>query len=64
MKNNNDMSISREEIEKRAYEIYLQRGAGHGLDEEDWLRAEAQLLEERVCGCEPSDALKSEEERA
>jgi hypothetical protein len=41
-----DITISREELEKRAYELYLQRGAEHGHDQEDWLMAEAQLAEE------------------
>ena len=30
-------------IAKRAYEIYLQRGAQHGADLDDWLEAERQL---------------------
>ncbi len=41
-------AVSHEEVEKRAYELYLQRGAEHGHHEEDWLLAEAQLLEERI----------------
>jgi Protein of unknown function (DUF2934) len=32
-----------EEIAKRAYAIYLSRGAEHGHDVNDWLQAEAQL---------------------
>jgi hypothetical protein len=35
-------TISREEPEKKAYELYLQRGAEHGHDEEDWLLASAE----------------------
>lgn len=34
-----------EEIRKRAYEIYLQRGCAHGYDLDDWLRAERELNE-------------------
>lgn len=36
-------SLTRDEIAKRAYELYLARGAtpGHALD--DWLEAERQL---------------------
>jgi hypothetical protein len=30
-------------IEKRAYEIYEARGREPGMDEEDWLRAEAEV---------------------
>jgi hypothetical protein len=33
-----------EEIAKRSYEIYLERGGEHGHAEEDWVRAEAELL--------------------
>jgi hypothetical protein len=32
-----------EEIAKRAYELYLARGAEHGHAEEDWTRAESEL---------------------
>ena len=32
-----------EEIEKRAYELFLMRGAHHGADVEDWLQAEREL---------------------
>ena len=31
------------EIAKRAYEIYLNRGGQHGADLDDWLEAERQL---------------------
>jgi hypothetical protein len=33
-----------EEIAKRSYEIYLERGGEHGHAQEDWARAEAELL--------------------
>jgi len=32
-----------EDVARRAYELFLARGAGHGLDLEDWLEAERQL---------------------
>jgi hypothetical protein len=35
---------AREEIESRAYQLYLQRGRAHGRALEDWLRAERELL--------------------
>jgi len=35
---------TREEIEVRAYEIYLNRGAEEGHDLDDWLQAEEELL--------------------
>jgi hypothetical protein len=34
---------SRDEIAKRAYELFLERGGAHGSDAEDWIRAEAEL---------------------
>lgn len=36
---------TREEIEWRAHEIYLERGGTRGRDVEDWLKAEHELLE-------------------
>lgn len=35
---------SHDEIAKRSYELYLQRGAVDGYHEQDWLQAEAELL--------------------
>jgi hypothetical protein len=37
-------SPSREQIEARAYEIYLQRGGQDGQDIADWLIAERELI--------------------
>ena len=36
---------TREEIELRAYQIYVERGAAQGNDLEDWLQAESELIE-------------------
>jgi len=36
---------AREEIERRAYELYLARGEVNGYDQEDWLQAERELKE-------------------
>jgi hypothetical protein len=36
-----------EAIARRAYELYLERGAEPGRDVEDWLRAETELREGR-----------------
>lgn len=36
-----------EAIARRAYELYLERGAEPGRDVEDWLQAEAELRERR-----------------
>jgi len=42
----NKREVTREQIEKRAYEIYLQRGGMDGTDMEDWLIAEQELVGE------------------
>jgi len=34
---------SREDIEARAYTLFLARGGAHGRDQEDWLIAEREL---------------------
>ena len=36
---------SREEIQRRAYEIHIERGGIHGWDLDDWLQAEQELSE-------------------
>jgi hypothetical protein len=36
-------NISNDEVAKRAYDLYLSRGGGHGLDFDDWIEAEKQL---------------------
>jgi hypothetical protein len=48
----NKREVSREDIERRAYEIYLQRGGMDGGDTEDWLIAEKELCggEDLVAG--------------
>ena len=35
-----------ERIRQRAYDLFLERGGKHGYAEEDWLRAEAEILGE------------------
>ncbi len=34
-----------EQIERRAYELYVERGSENGHDVEDWVTAEEQLTE-------------------
>lgn len=34
---------TREDIERRAYEIYIERGGTEGCEMEDWLQAEREL---------------------
>jgi hypothetical protein len=36
---------TREEIARRAYQIYVDRGAEHGRDWDDWLQADGELRE-------------------
>jgi len=36
---------TREEIELRAYQVYIERGGAHGQDVDDWLQAERELSE-------------------
>ncbi|HVV15972.1 MAG TPA: DUF2934 domain-containing protein [Polyangia bacterium] len=42
-----DARPSDEEISQRAYELYLQRGSLPGHENDDWLQAEAELMEAR-----------------
>lgn len=37
--------ILQEQIRERAYELYEERGCVHGHHEEDWARAESEVLE-------------------
>jgi Protein of unknown function (DUF2934) len=36
--------LTHEQVARRAYELFLQRGGTHGRDRDDWLLAERQLL--------------------
>ena len=36
-------TTTREQIAKRAYELFVARGGEHGHDQEDWLQAEREL---------------------
>jgi len=40
-------SPSEEDIRRRAYHRYLQRGGGHGMDFDDWLEAERELKDSK-----------------
>jgi hypothetical protein len=42
-----EVQPTHEEIRARAYEKYLERGAGHGLDFDDWVTAERELRNRR-----------------
>jgi hypothetical protein len=43
---NGNRKVSTEQIERRAFEIYVQSGMEHGHDLEHWLAAEQELLGE------------------
>jgi hypothetical protein len=47
MRDTIDQIVTHEEIEKRAYDIYLRRGGGDGRDLDDWFAAEQELTQER-----------------
>jgi Protein of unknown function (DUF2934) len=47
MRDGVDPIVKHEEIEVRAYEIYLRRGSGDGRDLDDWFAAEQELANER-----------------
>ncbi len=36
-------ALDRDEVSRRAYELFLSRGGEHGHDVEDWLRAEREV---------------------
>ena len=50
MANQEQKQPTRDQIEQRAYEIYLQEGGQDGSAEEHWLRAESELLAENRIG--------------
>ena len=41
---------SKEEIARRAHELYVERGRQDGRDLEDWVRAEKELSQDPVAG--------------
>jgi hypothetical protein len=41
-------TLDHDEVARRAFEISLRRGSEPGHEEEDWLRAEHELQEERA----------------
>ena len=54
-----------DEIRRRAYEIYLDRGAQTGRELEDWLQAERELTAEqrRAEQNEPSEGFKPDRQK-
>ena len=39
--------VSTQDIARRGYELFLERGGEHGRDVEDWLRAESEMTAAR-----------------
>ena len=48
LEDTNEEQLTHEQIEKRAYEIYLQHNGEEGHALEDWLIAEQELTQERA----------------
>jgi len=46
MSNGNQILPVREEIARRAYELYVARGGQNGSDVDDWLTAESEVQEQ------------------
>lgn len=59
-----EFNITDKQVAERAYTIFIGRGREHGRDVEDWLLAEAQLVEEATnknLFIEDGDALLTDE---
>ena len=52
-------SVSHEDIEKRAYQRYCDRGSAPGGDLDDWLAAERELLSEQADAHEAGSSVPS-----
>lgn len=48
------VELEREAVARRAYSLYEERGCCDGCDVDDWLQAEAEVLEARAIGAESS----------
>ncbi len=44
----NSTPVSSQDITERAYKYFVHRGCAHGFDEEDWFRAEQELIDEAI----------------
>lgn len=56
--------LSREDIARRAFDIYQSRGEGNGHDLDDWYEAERQLSEAADGGADNADELNNPDEDA
>ncbi|MGH9684219.1 MAG: DUF2934 domain-containing protein [Candidatus Acidiferrales bacterium] len=57
-------SPSREETERRAYEIYVARGRQSGRDIEDWFAAEDELAQQATTESRQSNTISMTKPRA
>ena len=56
--------LSREDIARRAFDIYQSRGEGNGHDLDDWYEAERQLSEAADGGADNADEVNADEDQA
>lgn len=49
---------SKEEIARRAHELYVERGREDGRDVEDWVRAEKELSQDPAAGPSKTKAVE------
>jgi len=50
-----DGAVSEEQVRRRAYELYVSRGGGHGRELDDWIRAEREVRQEKRGGPAPAE---------
>jgi len=43
-----EVCVTNDKIRDRAFQIYESRGSKHGLDAQDWFRAELQIAERQI----------------
>ena len=55
--------VAKEQIERRAYELYLQSGCKDGNDEENWLAAENELTKKLAVDVLPAKAVSERDGR-
>ena len=61
-KSSTDLPVPHEEIARRAYQLWEERGKPHGSHEEDWYRAEDELRRQSEALSDTSAATKETSE--
>lgn len=59
----NEQGAARQRIAHRAYELYEQRGRADGLDAQDWLQAELEILGQTEPSAAPGTSERTEDRR-